>query len=394
MNGREHGGIRQENSSREEMKVTEKEKRLTSLDVLRGAAIAGMMVVNNHGPGSDIYSQIEHAPWDGWTFADWVFPTFLFVVGVAMTFSFRRRAEGVSDEKKLYAHIFWRSAILFLLGLILNAISYNDYPFFHLATIRIPGVLQRIAVCYLVVSCILLNSGIKGQAYWTIGLLGGYWLMVALIPVPGYGPGVLQPVGSLAWYVDSNLFRGHTYIYAPAPGFDPEGLVSTIPAIATTLFGVLTGHWLLSDKTREEKTAWMLVAGNLLILGGAVLSIWLPINKNLWSTSYTVFMAGLDLACLGVLYWLIDVKGYRKWSVPFVIFGLNAISVYFLAGIIAKLLKIIEIGTMPLRSYIFEGFFLRIASPINASLLYAIFFMLLMFLIALFMWKRKWVVKI
>jgi len=380
------------------MKVTEKEKRLTSLDVLRGAAIAGMMVVNNHGPGSSVYEQVEHAAWDGWTFADWVFPTFLFVVGVAMTFSFRRRAEGVSGEKKLYAHIFWRSAILFLLGLILNAISYNDYPFFHLATIRIPGVLQRIAVCYLVVSCILLNSGIKGQVYWTLGLLGGYWLMIELIPVPGYGPGVLQPVGSLAWYVDSNLFRGHTYIYAPAPGFDPEGLVSTLPAIATTLFGVLTGHWLLSDKTREEKTVWMLVAGNLLILGGAILGIWMPINKNLWSTSYTVFMAGLDLACLGVLYWLIDVKGYRKWSVPFVVFGLNAISVYFLSGIIGKLLKIIEIGSggtaMPLRSYIFEGFFLRIASPVNASLLYAISFMLLMFLIALFMWKRKWVVKI
>jgi predicted acyltransferase len=378
--------------------MAEKENRLTSLDVLRGAAIAGMMVVNNHGPGDEVYEQIEHAAWNGWTFADWVFPTFLFVVGVAMTFSFRRRIESASARKTLYGHILMRSAILFLLGLVLNALSYNDYPYFHPATIRIPGVLQRIALCYLAVSFIMLHSGKKGQMYWILGLLGGYWLMLGLAPVPGYGAGVLQPTGNLAWYLDSSLLNGHTYIYAPAPGFDPEGILSTLPAIATTLFGALAGHWLQSDRSREEKAAWMLVAGNALMLGGAIANIWLPINKNLWTSSYTILMAGLDLVCLGVLYWLIDIKGYRKWSVPLVIYGSNAISVYFLAGIIGKLLKIIDVGSdgnaMPLRTWIFENFYLRIANPMNASLLYATSFMLIMFLIALFMWRRKWFLKV
>jgi predicted acyltransferase len=381
-----------------EKNLAEKSRRLTSLDVLRGMAIAGMMLVNNHGPGSEVYTQIEHAAWNGCTFADWVFPTFLFVVGVAMTFSFGHRIADPSDRNKLYVHIIQRTAILFLLGIVLNAISYNDFPYFKPATIRIPGVLQRIAVCYLVASLIMLNWKTRGRVYWMIGLLGVYWLMLKLIPVPGYGAGVLEPAGNLAGYVDSSVFRGHTYIYAPAPGFDPEGLLSTIPSIATTLFGVLAGQWLRSEKRPDEKAIWMLTAGALLTLLGAIVGIWLPINKNLWTSSYSVLMAGIDLACLALLYWLIDIKGFKKWSTPFVIYGMNAISVYFLSYIVAKLLKIIEVGfgggTLSLREYIFQTFFLRISSPINATLLYAISFMLFMYLVAWVMWQRKWFLKI
>ncbi len=379
--------------------MLDKNKRLVSLDILRGAAIAGMMVVNNHGPTSSVYTQIEHSPWNGWTFADWVFPTFLFVVGVAMVLSFRHRSEDSTGKKKIYWHVLRRSAILFFLGLILNAVSYNNFPFFFLSTIRIPGVLQRIAVCYLIASLIILNTGIRGQVYWTIGLLAGYWLMVKLIPVPGYGAGVMQPAGSLAWFVDSHLFHGHTYIYAPYPGFDPEGLVSTIPSIATTLSGVLAGHWLFSERTKEEKTIWLMVGGNILILLAAVLSVWMPINKNMWTSSYSIFMTGIDLVCLGGLYWLVDVKGYRKWSLPLIIYGMNAITVYFLSEVIAKFIRIIDLGTiagkaLSLQEFIFNTFFLSVASPINASLMYAISFMLFMYLIAYFMWRMKWFVKI
>ena len=378
--------------------ASEKGGRLVSLDVLRGMAIAGMMMVNNHGPGSEVYTQIEHAPWNGCTFADWVFPTFLFVVGVAMTFSFSRRAHDASQKKALYGHVLKRTAVLFLLGIVLNAISYNNFPFFFPSTVRIPGVLQRIAACYLVVSLILLNCKIRGQAVWAIGLVVAYWLMLELIPVPGYGAGVLQPAGSLEWYVDSHLFKGHTYVYAPTPGFDPEGLVSTIPAIATTLFGALTGQWLRSDKPQKSKANWMLAAGVVLTLVGAVLGIWMPINKNLWTSSYAVFMTGIDLVCFGILYWFIDIRGFKKWAIPFVIYGMNAISVYFLSDIVAKLLKVIEWESsgksVSLGVYIYQMFFLPVASPIDASLMFAISFMLFMFLIALLMWQRKWFLKV
>jgi predicted acyltransferase len=372
-----------------------KHERLTSLDAFRGATIAGMMIVNNPGTWSHIYPQLEHAPWSGWTFTDWIFPFFLFIVGVAMTFSFRYRMEAGADKKKLYIQVVRRAVVIFLLGFFLAG-----FPYFHLATIRIPGVLQRIAVCYLIVSLIVMNSGWKAQAYWIIGLLAGYWLMVKLIPVPGYGAGVMQPTGSLCWYVDSHVLAGHTWGGAPVPGFDPEGIVSTIPAIATTLFGVLTGHWLQSERTKEEKTAWMFVAGNIFLLLGAILDMWLPINKNMWTSSYSIFMAGWALVCLAMMYWLIDVKGYKKWATPFVIYGMNAITVFFLSGLIGRLYTGIirwqtpDGGTQSLQGWIFQTFFLSIASPINASLLYAIFFMLFLFLIAWIMWKKKWFLKV
>ncbi|MDE3058893.1 MAG: DUF5009 domain-containing protein [Bacteroidota bacterium] len=372
-----------------------KHERLTSLDAFRGATIAGMMIVNNPGTWSHIYPQLEHAPWSGWTFTDWIFPFFLFIVGVAMTFSFRYRMEAGADKKKLYVQVVRRAVIIFLLGFILAG-----FPYFHLATIRIPGVLQRIAVCYLIASLIVMNSGWKGQVYWIVGLLTSYWLMVKLIPVPGYGAGVMQPTGSLCWYVDSHVLAGHTWSGAPVPGFDPEGIVSTIPAIATTLFGVLTGHWLQSERTKEEKTAWMFVAGNIFLLFGAILDMWLPINKNMWTSSYSIFMAGWALVCLAMFYWLIDVKGYKKWATPLVIYGMNAITVFFLSGIIGRLYTGIvrwqtpDGGTQSLQGWIFHTFFLSIASPINASLLYAIFFMLFLFLIAWVMWKKKWFLKV
>ena len=381
-----------------EQKPAEKSRRLLSLDVLRGMAIAGMMVVNNHGPGSEVYTQIEHSPWNGCTFADWVFPTFLFVVGVAITFSFGRRAVSETDKKSLYLHIVRRSVILFVLGVVLNAISYNNFPFFYLSTVRIPGVLQRIAVCYLVTSLILLNFKIRGQAVWTVGFLAAYWLMIKLIPVPGYGAGVMVPAGSLEWFVDSHVFSGHTYIYAPFPGFDPEGLMSTIPAISTTLFGVLAGQLLRSEVKHELKTLWLLGGGALLAIAGLVLDLWLPINKNLWTSSYSVYMSGVDLMCLGILFWLIDVRGYRKWSTPFVIYGMNAISIYCLADVVAKLLVMIQWESggraLALRSFLYEDVLLRFASPINASLIYAISFMLFMYFIAWIMWQRKWFLKV
>ena len=376
-------------------------ERLVSLDAFRGATIAGMILVNNPGSWSTVYPQLLHARWHGWTFTDWIFPFFLWIIGVAMTYSFAKRREKGDTTKTLMLHVARRSAIIFGLGLFLAAFPLGliSTHHFSLETIRIPGVLQRIAICYLIASAIFLNTSVKGQVTWIVGLLTAYWLLVILVPVPGYGAGVLDPTGSLCWFVDSNRIAGHTWTGAPAPGFDPEGIVSTIPAIATTLFGVLTGHLLRSALSKEEKTVWMFVGGNSLLLLGVILDMWLPINKNLWTSSYTVFMAGWAMVCLGMFYWLIDVKGYRKWVTPFVIYGMNAITVFVLAGLVARLLSLIRFqqadgSALSLKALLYETLYVPIASPVNASLLYAISFILLMFLVAWVMWKNRWFVKV
>jgi predicted acyltransferase len=210
---------------------------------------------------------------------------------------------------------------------------------------------------------------------------------------------VLQPTGCLPWYIDSNLLAGHTWSGAPAPGFDPEGILSTVPAIATTLLGILTGHWLRTAYSREEKTAWMFVVGNFFLVAGAIMDIWFPINKNLWSSSYVVFMAGFALVCFSMFYWLMDVKEHTKWGRPFVIYGMNAIAVFVLSGIIGRLITLIKVtgsdgNPVTLKGMIYNTLFVPYFSPVNASTLFAVAFILVMYLVVWVMWKRKWFIKV
>ena len=376
--------------------------RLISLDAFRGATIAGMILVNNPGSWSAIYPQLAHAKWSGWTFTDWIFPFFLFIVGVAMVYSFAKRKESGANKPDLYKQIVKRSLKIFALGLFLNG-----FPFgllfghqFDISIMRIPGVLQRIAVCFLIVSIIYLNTNLKAQVAAIVALLAGYWALMVLVPVPVYGAGILdQPLGTLGWYIDSNLLAGHTWSGAPAPGFDPEGILSTLGAIATTLCGVLCGQWLRSARTHEEKTVWMFVLGNFLLLLGAVLDIWMPINKNMWTSSYVVFMAGWALVCLAIFYWLIDVKGYTKWAQPFVHYGMNAIAVFVLSGVVGRSLGLIKLDKpdgsgISLKNYIFENWFVPLGTTVQASTAFAIVFILVMYVVVWAMWKKKWFVKV
>jgi predicted acyltransferase len=378
-----------------------KPSRLQSLDAFRGATIAAMILVNNPGSWGSLYPQLGHARWNGWTMTDFIFPFFLWIVGVAMTFSFAKRKEQGENRGKLMLHVLRRGAVIFALGLFLSGFPFGLLFGHHFSfdTLRIPGVLQRIAVCYLVGSALYLFGSTRSQIAWVIGLLAAYWAALMLIPVPGFGAGVLLPTGNLAWWIDSHLLAGHTWSGAPAPGFDPEGILSTVPAICTTLLGVLTGTWLRTEHSREDKTAWMFVAGNVLLLLGAIFDIWMPINKNLWTTSYVIFMAGWALTIFAMFYWLMDVKGYVKWALPLVIYGMNAIAVFVLSGIVGRLITLIKWARadgamMTLKDWIYETGFVPYFSPVNASTLFAVCFILVMFGVVWALWKKKIFIKV
>ncbi len=341
--------------------------RLDSLDAFRGITIAGMILVNNPGSWSNVYIPLLHASWHGWTPTDLIFPFFLFIVGVSITFSLKKQLS-VHDRKFVYIKIFRRTLILFGLGLFLNG-----FPYFNLETIRIPGVLQRIAIVYCVSSLIAMNTQLKTQAWITAGLLFLYWGIMKLIPVPGFGAGDLSVEGNLAAYVDNHLLHGHLW----REHWDPEGILSTIPAIATGLSGVLIGHLLNSNKDRKDITAWMFVIGWIAIIVGLFWGIFFPINKSLWTSSYVVFTSGAALQFLGFCYYLMDVKEMKRWANFGIIYGRNAITVFVLSGLVAKMLYLIKLpgadgNTISLKGWIYNNAFLSIAEPINASLIFAI----------------------
>lgn len=374
-------------------------RRLVSLDAFRGATIAAMVLVNDPGSDEQIYSQLKHASWNGCTFTDWIFPFFLFIVGVSMTFSFAKRIEQGTDRRTLITHIIRRAVIIFLLGLWVNGFPFWFDSSFSVATLRIPGVLQRIAVCYLAASFIFLKTRVKGQTAWILSLLASYWLLVKLIPVPGYGAGLIEPKGNLVGYIDSALLAGHTWVYAPAPGFDPEGILSTLPALATTLIGVVAGQWIRSERPGPEKTSWMFVVGMSMAGLGLLLDMWLPLNKNMWTSSYVVYTGGWGLMCLGFLYWLVDVKGYAKWTMPCVILGMNAIAIYVIAENLATLFWIVHWpaaggGSVTLHEFIYNGIFAPLGKPADASLLFAVAFVLLMYILSWLLWRRRWFLRV
>lgn len=383
------------------MTAIDPKSRLVSLDAFRGATIAAMILVNNPGSMVEIFDPLEHSIWHGWSFTDCIFPAFLWMVGVAMVFSSAKRMEQGANCRPLVIHVLKRSAIIFALGIFITDFPFGLFldPHFSLANMRIPGVLQRIAVCYLLCGLIFFFTGIRGQIIWTLGLLIGYWGLLKWAHVPGYGAGVLEPEGNLCWYVDSLVLGDHTYGSAIVKGFDPEGIVSTLGALATTLFGVLAGHWLLSATSKDTKTAGMLLAAAALIGIGLVMSIWLPINKNLWTSSFAIFMAGISMACIGLLCWLIDIKGYRRWATPFTILGMNALAIYVLSCLIARFLYLLgwpqpDGSFLELREFLSLTLFESWAGAITGSLLYAITYVLMMYGVAWAMWRRRIFIKI
>jgi len=341
--------------------------RLVSLDAFRGLTIAGMILVNNPGTWAHIYAPLRHAEWHGWTPTDLIFPYFLFIVGVAIPFSFRRRLEAGADSADLMRHVVRRALILIGLGVAMRAI-----PAFDWGSMRLYGVLQRIGLVYLAAAAAYLYLDRRGRVITGVALLVGYWAAMMLIPVPGYGAGNLGPDGNLAAWIDRLVMPGRLW----QGTWDPEGFLSTFPAIVTSLLGIVTGEWLQGSQEGEAKTRGMLLGGVALTLAGVVWGLVFPINKNLWTSSYVLFTAGTALLVLGAMYWLIDVRRFRgAWHTWMVVYGMNAIAVFVASGMLTKTMGRIRIGGdggTSLYTWIYETAFRSWAGDINGSLAFAL----------------------
>jgi len=365
--------------------------RLVSLDAFRGAVMAFMILVNTPGDGNHTYWPLEHAQWHGWTPTDVVFPSFLWIVGVAMTLSLGRRLARGDSRAVLFRQAARRAGILFALGVLVYV-----YPAFDISTQRILGVLQRIAICYLAATAIYLTTQLRGQIVWIVSLMAVYWLLMAFFPVPGYGPGRLDVEGNFAHYVDRIALGAHNYLQTKT--WDPEGIVSTLPAIATCLLGLLAGHILGLRRSLGDRCLRLLGLGVILLAGGLICNTWLPINKKLWTDSFTLFMAGLDFVLFAGFLWLIDGLGWRRAAKPLVVMGMNAIAVYLASEFLDEALNWIHWtgagGKVVLRNWLYDHFFAHLASPYNASLLYAITYVLVIFLFAWALYRRRWFVRV
>lgn len=366
--------------------------RLTSLDVFRGIAIALMILVNSPG-GDAYYDFLQHAGWNGCTLADLVFSLFIFIVGASIPFAFTSRLDQGMSRRTLLIRIARRTIILFVLGIFVSGFPFGFDP----ATFRIMGVLQRIALCYLFASLVFLFLKPKWQILLTLAIPIVYWMLMSLVPVPGYGPGVLTENGNLAGYIDRLLLGKHLYSFTGT--YDPEGLLSTLPAVATALIGVFTGYTLKSNAKPTVKTVKLLLCGSISLATGLVWNLWFPINKDLWTSSYVAFTGGIALILLATFYFIIDAKNHIAWTKPFSILGLNAIFVYLLSEIVNLILIYTSIpisGTanVSLKTLIYENLFASWAGPLHGSFIYAFAFLAFCWAAATILHWKKIFIKV
>ena len=318
-----------------ELKTGNQLKRISSIDALRGfdmfwissgdAFFVALLTFLNTPFFQHLAIQLDHPSWTGFRFYDEIFPLFLFIMGVVMPLSITRRLERGDSRKRLYRHIIQRTLLLFLLGLIYNGLFDFDF-----AVQRYSGVLQRFAVTYFFAAIIVMNFKTRGQLIWAASILVLYWLILLLIPAPGFHSYDLTSEGNLCGYIDRKLLPGSFCCYKYG---DNEGILTMFPATTNVLFGVLAGRWILSNEGDTKKIANLILAGIFFIAGGLLWSLVFPINKYLWTGSYVLLTSGIAFLMLSGFFWLIDVKGYRKWAFPFIVIGLNPITIYVIQGI-------------------------------------------------------------
>ena len=428
-------------------------KRLLALDVFRGLTIATMILVNNPGSWSTVYAPLLHADWHGCTPTDLVFPFFLFIVGISIAFAIGKRKESGVSHAQISKKIVIRAAIIFGLGLFLAAFPYFGmkqeirssslalvhyvllsigmvsfflkevyrkkpkqkqlwlyiglasvlgmaiigFQLYDFSRLRIPGVLQRIALVYLICALLFLKTNWKTQIYLGVGFLLLYWILMTLIPVPGGYPPNLDPETNLGAWLDRTLLNGH--LWSQSKTWDPEGLLSTLPAISTGISGILTGLWLKTNHSDYKKVTGLLAFGAILITTALAWDLVFPINKKIWTSSYVLYTSGLGLLFLGVVYWLIDILNYKNWIKPFVVYGMNPLFAYVLSGIIAKMAYYIS-WSLPdgskqtLGNWIYNTVFTPYLNAYNASLGYALLNVLVVLGLCWILFNRKIFIKV
>jgi predicted acyltransferase len=373
--------------------------RLLSVDVLRGLTIAFMVLVNNNGSEA-AYWPLKHAAWNGFTPTDLVFPTFLFLVGITTVFSTASRlAKGVTKQD-LFLHVLRRSIVLYLLGLVVNS-----FPYFHLHTMRFYGVLPRIAICYLMTASLyIISADWRDKAALAIAALLGYWILMRFVPVPGYGvPGhdvpLLDRDANLTAWLDRQIFSAsHLYEHTR----DPEGLLSTLPALATSLLGLLTGIWLRTQRTLAAKGVGIAAAGISGVLLGGLWNLSFPINKKLWTSSFVLFAGGLSLLLLALCLLIVDLpkKGPNRpdrsrFLTPFLVFGTNAITAYVFSELLQSTFSSIHLRQgLNLPQLIYRSILHIVPNQAFASLLYSLGFVAVCWLFVSVLYRRRIFIRV
>lgn len=357
-----------------------------------------MVLVNNPGDWRHLYAPLAHAEWHGWTYTDTIFPFFLFICGVSMVLSLRQRAAAGSDRARLLAQSARRALALIGIGLLLNLVPYFDF-----ATVRIPGVLQRIGLCVLLAAPLVIYCGWRTQAVVSVLLLSVYgWIQLTIAVPDAYGvlhQGRLEPGRDVGAFIDRWAMAGH--LWARSRTWDPEGLLSTLPALASLLFGVLTGHLFGRPTGVAVRAFGMAAAGLGLLAIGEAVATGMPVNKSLWTPAYALLMTGWALLALAACHWLIDTQSTARWhawarrlALPFTIYGMNALFIFALSGLIAKLLYTVRWQGTTLKAWLYLPLQSLPLPPQSTSLLFAMGFVAVMFGVAWAMWRRRWFVKV
>ena len=353
--------------------------RLISLDAMRGFTIAAMILVNYPGSWKHIFSPLKHAKWNGLTPTDLIFPFFLFIVGVSITLSYTKLLKKGTSKKELYKKTVFRALKIFAVAIFLSVLSR-----FHFGNI-ITGVLQRISVVFFVCSFIFLNTTFRTQAWLGAIVLVVYWLVMTLVPTPGIGEVRLDKVANLAAWVDNILLPERFW----QGSWDPEGILGTFPSIVSGITGLLAGHLLLSKRTPYEKSILLMVAGFAAVTAGYIWHLTFPVNKNLWSSSYVLVTSGLASLSLGAFYYVVDIRKHAWGAKPGIIFGANAIAIYFLSDVISHLFYTIPFGSASLNVHFMSALTASGLASKLVSLLYAIIFVCINFFIAYVFYRKR-----
>jgi predicted acyltransferase len=362
--------------------------RLISLDAFRGITIAAMILVNFPGNENFVYAPLNHTHWNGITPTDLIAPFFLFIVGVAIAFSYNKRLDAGVAVSSLYPKLFWRAVKIYLVGMFLNILGL--FPDFNLADIRYTGTLHRIAIVFLVCGLIFINTKWKTQAWIAALILIAYWLVIYLVPTPGYGRVMLERDINIAQWVDQHFMPGKLYQEV----WDPEGILSTFPSIVTGITGMLAGRLLLNVKSQEYKVIWLFLAGFLSTIVGVVWNWVFPLNENIWTSSFVLFTSGLASMTLASAIFLVDILNFKKAAWFGVVYGMNAIAIYVLADIFAFVFYILKFGSETLNIHFFNLLSSLGAAPKFSSMLYALIYVFVLFVPALILYRKKIFIKL